>query len=354
MLTTTITTSLPRLKPYARERVDGAIVLTREAGVELTLDDADGRVGALLDLLDGSRDTGQIAADLGSITEDDVAGAIHALDEAGLLENAGATCSMSPEEQARYLSNTSFFGTYASLETSRFAYQERLRRAHVVLLGAGGLGSTLLLSLAGLGVGRVTLVDFDRIELKNLTRQFLYTEAQIGDSKVLRAADRALALNSGMEIDAIEGRIECVADVAALLDGADLLLGAIDTPRDVFEWINEACVKARVPFVTGGMQVGRGLLYSVDPGRSGCLACALQAGSTPPNPERTNRATAPAAMLLGALIAWEALRYLTAFAEPAARGRLWLVDFASGKTDVAFEWDRVPDCPVCGALEAAA
>ena len=348
----------PRLKGFGQLRAGDEITLVRDAGVELTLPDPDGQVAALLDLLDGTRAAADLAGELGGrwsdLTPTDVAEGLAALDDAGLLEDTAAATTLTPWQQERYFSNLAFFGTFATLGRSRYDFQEALRRAHVVLLGVGGLGSTLLYNLAGLGVGHVTALDCDRVEAKNLARQFLYSEAEIGQPKLARAVARARAFNSEMEITPVERRVAGPGDVVPLLSGADLVLGAIDQPADVPRWVNEACVQAGVPYITGGMWTARGMYYSVAPGRSGCLACLRthqereRGGErTPVRRERVNRGIGPVASLIGALISLEAVRYLTGFAPPISQGRMWVVDFATGQVDVGYEWPRLPDCPLC-------
>ena len=350
----------PRLKSYARRVSRGSITLVRDAGFELALDDPDGSVGELLDLLDGARDVPSVGAELRRVRpeldDDDVAEGIAALDEAGLLEDEEAATALDELEQERYFSNLAFFGTYATLGHSRFAFQERLRAAHVLVLGVGGLGSTTLFNLAGMGVGRLTLLDADRVELKNFSRQFLYAESDLGLPKVQRAAERIRSFNSSLEVEAVEALVRGPEDVTALLDGVDLVVAAIDQPREVRYWVNDACVPAGVPFVSGGMRAGRGSYFAVEPGRSGCMECwnlhseRLAEGAVlQPPPTRTNRGIGPAATLLGGLVSMEALRLLTRFAPPVAAGRLWLVDFASGRVEPSYEWPRVDDCAVCGA-----
>ena len=347
----------PSLKSsYTRLVENGEITLTRETGVEVTLPDPEGQVLALLDLLDGRRTIDGVSrAMIGrwpGLTPGDVREGIAALDAAGLLEDAAAPTTLTSWQRERYSSNLAFFGTYADLTRSRDSFQAALRRSHVVLLGVGGLGSTLLLNLAGLGVGQVTLLDYDRVELKNLARQFLYSEAEVGQPKLGRAMARARAFNSEVRLNPVALRVTGPDDVAPLLPGADLVLSAIDQPPEVQEWVNDACVAAGVPFITGGMQVGRGMYYSVLPGRSSCLACWRSAdvptAAPTGRPERVNRGLGPVASLMGALIALEAVRYLTGFAPPVSAGKLWLVDFASGRSDVGYAWPRLPDCPVCG------
>jgi molybdopterin/thiamine biosynthesis adenylyltransferase len=357
----------PRLKHFASRVVDGRVILEQEPGVETTLEDPDGQVLALLQLADGTRTTEELAAAMGrrwsDLSPDDVAEGIAALDDAGLLEDEAAPTDLSAWQRERYFSNLAFFGTFANLGQHRYQFQERLCHSRVVLLGLGGLGSMLLMNLAGLGVGHVTVVEYDVIELKNLARQLVYSERQIGSPKLGHAVARAEALNSAMEIRAVEGRVEGPRDVASLVVGADLVLSLIDQPYDVPFWVNRACVEAGVPFITGGILPTRGIYYSVDPGRSGCLGCLPggkgvegqavdQVSLTAPAP-RVNSAIGPTASLMGALVGLEAVRYLTGFAPPIAAARQWLVDFRSGETTVGYSWPRVPDCPLCGGSHLA-
>jgi molybdopterin-synthase adenylyltransferase len=335
----------------------GAITLRQDAGVDFAIEDPEGQVKALLDLLDGTRTIDEITSALAGrwpkLTSRDVGQGVGMLDEAGLLEDAAAETSLSHEQQERYFSNLSFFGTYSSLARCRYSFQEKLCRSHVALLGVGGLGSTLLYNLAGLGVGHITVLDFDTVELRNFARQFLYAEAEIGESKVERAAARARSFNSDLKVSVVERRIERPGDVSRLLENVDLVLAAVDQPADVRDWVNDACVPAGIPFITGSFHRGRGMYWSVDPGRSGCQACwrVGRLRDAPPafeHRKQVNRGIGPVASLLGSLVALEALRYLTRFSEPISSGKLWLVDFGSGRIELAQEWPKLPDCPICG------
>src|SRR4030095_4834779 len=147
---------------------EGQVTLIQELGVEATLPDPEGQVLALLELADGSRTVDQLAAAMverwPELRRADVASGVAALDEAGLLEDAAAADDLSPWQQERYFSNLAFFGTFATLDRSRADLQASLLDARVVLLGAGGLGSTLLYNLAGLGVGDVVVLDTDSVD----------------------------------------------------------------------------------------------------------------------------------------------------------------------------------------------
>lgn len=354
----------PRLKdqlfePYA---AGGEIRIYRDPGVYFTIADPDGQVARLIALADGGRTVREIAdamaAQWPSLGFTDVEEGLTTLDQFDLLEDAAAETTLDEPDQDRFFSNIAFFSTYATLSHSRFAFQEELRRKSVLLLGVGGLGSTLLYNLLGLGVGRIVIVDKDRVERRNFARQFLYAETDVGMPKVARAIARAQAFSSRSRIVGHDMSIGGPDDVLHVLDGADLVLSAIDQPANVQDWVNEACISASVPYVVGGMHFGRGLYYSVQPGVTGCRTCwktsSDRAYGTSPlvRAPRVNRGIGPVASMMGALVSLEALRYLTAFAPPISSGRAWLIDFANGEAGVAHEWPRIPECVVCGARSA--
>ena len=188
------------------------------------------------------------------------------LDGLGWLDDAGARPLLTGHERERYFSNLAFFDAFTSLRRSREEIQQTLLRAHVLVLGAGGLGSCVLQNLAGLGVGRVTLVDQDDVELRNLARQFTYTEAQIGRPKVEQVAAWVRDFNSAMTVTAHHLRVTGPETITPLLAGVDLVVCAIDEPPDVDRWVNDTCVGAGIPVVVGGLTFTQGVYCSVDPG----------------------------------------------------------------------------------------
>lgn len=358
----------PLLKPFLRRRDGENLLLVRDVGEAFEFHDPDGQIETLMTLLDGTRTPDGVTMDIrgrwSDLTGSDVRDGIAQLDEAGLLEDADAATDLPAAERIRYTSGLNFFSTFATLDRSRYSFQERLRDAHVVLLGVGGLGSSVLLGMAGSGVGRITVLDTDRVELKNLTRQFLYVESDVGEPKVGRAVARARAANSTIKVDAVDRRVHGVDDIAPLIDGADLVVCGIDQPMASRYWVNEACVNAGVPWIGGGMTVTRLVYWSIWPGRSGCLVCRDVAGLGPEGTTaadgddgglrrwRTNRTIGPMASVVAGFVGLEALRYLTGFAPPVAAGRSWLIDVVTGLSELEVAWERRADCPVCGDLAA--
>lgn len=230
--------------------------------------------------------------------------------------------------------------------------QQRLLDSHALVIGAGGLGSPVALFLGTAGVGRITLVDHDRVDLTNLQRQLAHAMDRVGQPKVASAAAGIAALNPEARVEAIEQRAD-----AALLDrlvsSADVVLDCSDNFA-TRQLVNAACVAARKPLVSGaaiGFD-GQISVYDRRPGSgrddAPCYACLF-----PPDGhyEETRCATmgvfAPLVGIIGSMQAAEALKLLAggdAFTSLA--GRLQMLDARR------MEWNEIlvqrdPTCSVC-------
>ena len=268
----------PRVKSTLPAFLIQDTVYLQGCGSVTEIADPDGTARRLLGLLDGTRTIEEarraIAPELPDLRREDVADAIAQLDEAGLLEDGAAPRLLDDYGLERWSRNLGFFETYASLDLSKHELQRRLQETRVGLLGVGGVGSHVLLDLAAMGVADVRMVDFDAIELSNLNRQILYTESDIGRRKVEAAAERALALNSQMTIDAVATRLESEDDVRGLVEDRDLVIAAVDRPKmQVANWVNAGCVQAGTALLTGGVDTQRCFHYTVLPGTTGCVEC---------------------------------------------------------------------------------
>ena len=230
--------------------------------------------------------------------------------------------------------------------------QERLLASHALIVGAGGLGSPASIYLAAAGVGRITLCDADRVDLTNLQRQIAHRTARVGQPKVVSARQTLHEINPGIEVDALEMRL----DLQALLErvaACDVVLDCSDNFATRHA-VNRACVAHGVPLVSGAAirfdgQVSVFDLRSPD---SPCYAClfAEEAQS-----EEMRCAVmgvfAPVTGMIGTVQAAEAIKLL-AGAGTTLSGRLLLLDALS------MEWRtmrlaRDASCEVCSARPAA-
>lgn len=363
------------LKPCEWERDGADLIVVCDPSRSVHLDDPDGQIERLLAALRDHPGTAAqlravLAADGLEVGVDEVSGALSALDGLRMLRDVDRPVDR--ERAGRSFSNLAFFELYSSLEVNEADLQQRVRDAHVLQLGTGGLGSNVLQNLAGLGVGRLTLLDSDDVEPKNLARQFVYREADLGSSKVDRAAGWVRAFHGDIEVRALHRWVGGPADVTDLLPGVDLVVSGIDQGERIDNWVNEACVRAGVPWIRGGMTGSQLIYFSVDPGRSACYECrvhaygdgkAIASSVLPPAAataqrlsarlSRVNRANGPSAALVGSLVAFEALRYLTGYEPAYAAGAEVLVDISGGCAQRREPWPRDQDCDVCAGAWAA-
>jgi sulfur-carrier protein adenylyltransferase/sulfurtransferase len=203
--------------------------------------------------------------------------------------------------------------------------QERLKRSSVLVIGAGGLGSPALLYLAAAGVGRIVLIDSDRVDLSNLQRQVLYTSDDTGELKATAAARRLRALNPLISIEPHAVRFTH-DNALALVRSVDLVVDGSDNFGTRY-LVNDACVLADRPFVYGAIQGFEGQL-SVFNFRGGptyrCLFPEPPGAGTVPNcAEAGVLGVLPG--LIGTAQASEAIKILAGIGEPLT-GKLLLFD----------------------------
>ncbi|UKK82765.1 HesA/MoeB/ThiF family protein [Sphingopyxis sp. BSN-002] len=226
------------------------------------------------------------------------------------------------------------------------AGQARLKAAHVAIIGAGGIGCPAITYLAAAGVSKLTIVDHDHVELSNLQRQPLFTDADVGSPKAKVAADAARRINPHVEAVNIAQRLD--ADNAeALLAGATLILDGCDNFETRLA-VNRTAVALRIPLLSAAIGAFEGQVALYEGWRAGspCYACLV--GDDPDRPG-TNCAEqgvmGALAGMIGAMAALEAVRALTGWGQPLT-GKLAIVDMLDRRwREVAVAKD--PECPIC-------
>lgn len=251
---------------------------------------------------------------------------------------------MTPEEVARY-------ARHIVLPEIGGAGQQRLLRARVLVVGAGGLGSAALLYLAASGVGTIGIVDDDRVSLSNLQRQVIHGTPDVGVAKV-GSAERAIArLNPGVAVEAHPIRLDA-AEAAALVPRFDLVLDGSDSFA-TRALVNAACVAAGRPLVSGAMARWEGQVAVYDPASGApCYACVFPEAPAPGLVAPCAEAGVIGALpgVIGAMMAMEAIKIITGAGE-TLRGGLLLYDALRPEMR-RITVRRRADCQVCGAPPA--
>ena len=227
-------------------------------------------------------------------------------------------------------------------------HQKKLKKARVLVTGAGGIGTPSLAYLAASGIGRITVIDSDNIDYSNLNRQFLYNESDVGKSKAKTITERIKAFNPNIEIDFIETKItyENAFDLItpkrydAVIDGTD------NFPARYA--INDACVKNGVPLFHAAAIQFEGRYLSILPKKSACYRCIFP---EPPPAQftltcREAGVLSPVLGIVSGIAVSEAIKHLSGL--PVALENKLLV-FDSRTFDFrALEVERNEDCTACG------
>ncbi len=217
--------------------------------------------------------------------------------------------------------------------------QKKLKESHVVIVGMGGLGCASAIYLTAAGVGRITIIDFDVVELSNLNRQALYWEEEIGEKKVFVAQRKLSKLNPQTEIIPVFAKVK-EDNISQLMTGAHVVLDGLDnfSTRLI---VNSACVRHKIPFIYGGVSRFRGLVTTIIPEETACLACFCPEGS--PGGGQGVLGVIPA--VVANIQALEAIKLLIGYG-PSLLGKL----FRFNGNDMKFQIDelqRNENCSVC-------
>jgi len=225
--------------------------------------------------------------------------------------------------------------------------QERLRDTHMLVIGAGGLGSPAAYYLTSAGVGTLTLVDGDNVDLTNLQRQILHTTERIGLPKTESGRIALAALNPEVRVVTVARRVDAAA-LDGLVADATVVLDCCDNFATRHA-VNRACVSHRRPLVSGAAVRFDGQIASFDvrAAESPCYACLFPPGDGEDELCSVMGVFAPVTGIVGTIQAAEALKF-AAGAGTSLTGRLLMLDA------LTMQWHSVrvprdPDCPVCAA-----
>lgn len=225
--------------------------------------------------------------------------------------------------------------------------QQRLVDSHVLIVGAGGLGSPVALYLAASGVGHITMADHDVVDLTNLQRQIAHTTARVGHPKVESASQAMLALNPEVRVTALAHKLDAV-QLNALVPTVQVVVDCCDN-FETRQAVNAACVKHRVPLVSGAAirMDGQLAVYDTRDDKSPCYACIFPPDQAPEEVLcSTMGVLAPLVGVIGTMQAMETVKLITGMGSRLT-GRLQMLD---GR---GMEWHEVrlqrnASCPVCG------
>jgi molybdopterin-synthase adenylyltransferase len=223
------------------------------------------------------------------------------------------------------------------------AGQEKLKKAKVLVAGAGGLGSPICIYLAAAGVGTIRLVDRDTVDLSNLNRQILHGRGDINRPKVNSARDKLGNLNKAVTIEALQQTIT-EENIHNLVESCDVIVDALDNMPTRY-LLNKAAIAHRIPFIHGAVSGFEGKVMTVLPGRTACLRCMFR-GDVPAEKFPVIGVTPG---IIGLIQATEVIKYLAGAGDLLTNRLLRYDGLALSFTE--FKIKKNPACDHCGQLE---
>ena len=218
--------------------------------------------------------------------------------------------------------------------------QEKLKNAKVFVAGAGGLGSAISIYLAAAGIGRIRIVDHEKIELSNLNRQILHWDEDIGREKAASAEEKLKKINPDVSLEAISETIE-ENNVLELVDDFDLIVDAMDNFHTRY-LLNRTAIVKNIPFFHGAINGLYGQATTIIPGKTACLRCIFPE----PPPSMTFPVVGATCGVIGCIQVTEIVKYIVKMGS-SLENRLLLWDGLNAKID-EIEIERNPSCEDCG------
>jgi len=224
--------------------------------------------------------------------------------------------------------------------------QQTLLNSHVIIMGLGGLGSPVAMYLAAAGVGKLTLIDFDHVDLSNLQRQIIHTTHSLKQAKVNSAATAINNLNPQVETVCINRKLE-QNELEQQLNDAGLMIDATDNFAARF-MINRACHNTLTPLVSGAAirMEGQVSVFDFKNPNSPCYRCLYDEDGEENTSCSENGVMAPMVGIIGSIQAMEAIKLLSGYGEPLT-GKLLITD-AMFQDWRSLKLKKNPNCPVCG------
>lgn len=338
-------------------------------GYAVEIDNPDGKYSSFIKMLNGKYTYEQIL-DKSLLSREEVDEGLQALNDYGYLEESEDQTNdlLSDSAKSKYKVNLNFLSTLN--EDSKYSSQKKLMNSHVLILGLGGIGSNVCMALCELGIGKITAVDFDRVDPSNLNRQLLYDENDIGRLKTAVAREKIEKFNSMVDLQTIDKQIFSYEDIENILsqDSYDAVVNMADYPTGYIDsWVNRACVKFNIPLFAAVVNKKWGRVYSVIPHKTACYNCqCLEEASTNSDYldelaaikntkgqdtelyRNPNGALGPACLFQGYFISYELLR-LILFGEESliTYNKRFNINFMDFEQEFD-ELKKYSTCEVCG------
>lgn len=358
----------PKLKRAYPVIFDKGRVIVGGFGKNTIYKDPSGSVASLFRLLTGENSIQEIQQNIvgnyPKFSANDVLDLINDLNAERFIEDSGQTGVevLNEYERERYHRNINFFSSFIDLKHNKYKVQKKLLNTKIGIIGLGGLGSHIVYDLAAMGIGGIKAIEFDKVDLTDLNRQILYNYKDIGKSKGKLAGKRITEFNPEIDFKLFEHQVTSYQQIVDDFSDVDLIILVADRPKYLMaRWANQAAVKLNVPMFCAGLESQRAMYYTIVPHKTGCVSCWRRSVEMHDhisdlvlkekeklNLVGDNTAIVPLVSAATGLVLAEILRYITGIGELQSAGHLIAIDFLTMTTRIIENWNRDPQCDICG------
>ena len=224
--------------------------------------------------------------------------------------------------------------------------QEKLFASRVLVMGAGGLGSGVIMNLAALGVGQIKIIDGDILEESNLNRQIIHKYKNIGRAKVISAKDWVQEFNPDIKVELDKIRINEL-NYFNIIQGYDIIVDCFDSYESKY-MLNEIALRHNKVLIHGGVQGFRGQVTTIVPTKTGCLSCVMQKPQA--FKDEIFASISPVVNLISSLQAQEVLKVVTGVGEPLLN-KILIFDGLKSEFKI-LNYAKNMACEVCSSIGA--
>lgn len=322
----------------------------------IEIEDANGLIYSILSLCDGKSVVEEIhekiVKDFETITLDDVKDIIKQVSEMPYImddANLASQSNLNEYQRERHSRNINFLSNFDSEGTMKFEYMEKIINTTVIVIGLGGVGSSIIYNLAALGVKKIIGIDFDIVDLTNLNRQILYREKHVGMKKTEAAAETVKEFNSDVEFIPVFKKLGGYKDILDIIKehSADFVFCAADKPPLwIYRWANQACLETNTPWIYGGNSETTSYFQTITPFKSACYQCKEKFiyANFPEGVQKyesildggydaQNNCLTASSSTLGSFMIFDFIRIISGMAKPLSINKLTFFDYKTYEID---------------------
>ena len=265
----------PSLRIYDFFDIDNTVKIGSNVPISVTIELNDNKFLEVLKLLDGTNSVYDISKIL-NIDYKELTDMLNILfNDFNIIEKVSSQTHFSEEEIDYYKKQIDYYKIFPETYKKNPIYiQKNIQNKKVTILGGGGTGTNILRDLSCIGIGEITLVDFDEVELSNIGRQCLFDVDDIGKKKIDVAKEKIKKINPFIKVNVIDKKIKSIDDISGEMLNSDFLVLSADKPLNLFNWVNKKCIDNKIPFLMLGLNEFNGKIGPlVVPNKTACINC---------------------------------------------------------------------------------